>query len=56
MYHKIANEIGILAKGIATMILHFRKPNRKPLIRGIIQDIEDVFEEVADDRQHKVWG
>ncbi|MBD2453666.1 tetratricopeptide repeat protein [Nostoc sp. FACHB-87] len=44
MYHKIANEIGIL-KGIAYRILRYSE-QEDPLLRGIIQDIEDVFEEV----------
>ena len=44
MYHKIANEISIL-KGIAYRIS--RHSNIEyPLLSGIIQDIEDVFEEV----------
>ena len=44
MYHKIANEISIL-KGIAYRILRHSE-QEDPLLSGIIQDIEDVFEEV----------
>lgn len=44
MYHKIANEISIL-KGIAYRISR-RAEQKDPLLSGIIQDIEDVFEEV----------
>ncbi|MDB9513807.1 tetratricopeptide repeat protein [Kamptonema animale CS-326] len=44
MYHKIANEISIL-KGIAYRISR-RSDLEYPLLSGIIQDIEDVFEEV----------
>ncbi|MBD2489828.1 tetratricopeptide repeat protein [Aulosira sp. FACHB-615] len=44
MYHKIANEIGIL-KGIAYRILRHSEL-QDPLLSCIIQDIEDVFEEV----------
>ena len=44
MYHKIANEISIL-KGIAYRILRHSE-QEYPLLRGIIQDIEDVFAEV----------
>ncbi|MEB3151604.1 MAG: tetratricopeptide repeat protein, partial [Sphaerospermopsis sp.] len=44
IYHKIANEISIL-KGIAYRILRFSQ-TEDPLLTGIINDIEDVFEEV----------
>ncbi|MBN3923999.1 ATP-binding protein, partial [Nostoc sp. NMS4] len=44
MYHKIANEISIL-KGIAYRILRHSE-QEDPFLSGIIQDIEDVFEEV----------
>ncbi|MEB3233297.1 MAG: tetratricopeptide repeat protein, partial [Leptolyngbyaceae bacterium] len=44
MYHKIANEISIL-KGIAYRILR-RADHNQPLLQGIIDDIEAVFEEV----------
>ena len=44
MYHKIANEISIL-KAIAYRISH-RSEREDPLLKGIIQAIEDVFKEV----------
>ena len=44
MYHRIANEISVL-KAIAYRILR-RSEREEPLLSGIIQDIEDVFEEV----------
>ncbi|MDF5718395.1 MAG: ATP-binding protein, partial [Rhizonema sp. NSF051] len=50
IYHKIANEISIL-KGIAYRILRHSE-REDPLLSGIIQDIENVFEEV--DRRRAV--
>ena len=48
MYHKIANEIGIL-KGIAYRIKRLTKSEDKSL-NGIIQYIEDLFEKVNERR------
>lgn len=48
MYHKIANEISIL-KGIAYRISR-RSESEDSLLTSIIQDIEDVFQEVDQQR------